>query len=131
MEKSDKIINLPKKILDYKKYFQKNIFDEDFLDEKDKALSPVLLSDKIHKETIKKTKKKKSNKKTNLKCNEKKDVEYGSNIVYIGLKVGENDGDDEFQSILNEQMFKIILDEKIFRKKTPNNRKTGKNYKFL
>ena len=47
MEKSDKIINLPKKILDYKKYFQKNIFDENFLDEKDKALSLIVLSDKI------------------------------------------------------------------------------------
>ena len=112
MEKSDKIINLPKKILDYKKYFQKNIFDENFLDEKDKALSPIVLSDKIPEKKTKKSKKKKQKKRKNSKAKKEKYNIYGSNIIYIDSKVEENENDDKFRTVINEQIFKIISDEK-------------------
>ena len=110
MEQSEQIINLPKKILDYKKYFQKNIFDEIFLDEKDKALSPIVLSDKIPGKEIKKSNKKKKRK--NCKDNESKYIRYGSNIVYIDSKIDKKDNGDEFREKLNEQILKIIIDDK-------------------
>ena len=113
MEQSNVINNFPKKILCYKSYFQKNIFDEDFLDEKDKALSPIILSDKIPEETVKKLKKKIKKKRTNFNANEEKYIRYGSNIVYIDSKLDKNDNNDEFRTVLNEQIFKIISDENI------------------
>ena len=113
MEDRNIMCNLSKKILDYKKYFQKNIFDESFLDEKDKALSPIVLSDKIPGKAVNKSKNKKQKKRKNFKVNERKCSRYDSNIVYIDSKIDENDNDDEFRSILNEQIFKIISDDKI------------------
>ena len=124
MNQTDIINNFSKKILCYKTYFQKNIFDEDFLDEKDKALTPFVLSDVIQKKVIKKSKKKKQNQKANFQFPEKKDNKYGSNIVYIGPKIAENDNDDEFHEILNEQIFEIVRDGKISCKNTPNKRET-------
>ena len=111
MEQRGKISNIQKKNLHYKKYFQKNIFDEDFLNEKDKALSPIVLSDVIPKNAIKKFKNKKNNAKTNFESNDENETRYGSNIVYIGPKIAKDDHDDEFRSILNEQIFKIISNE--------------------
>ena len=112
MEQSEVASELSKKILDYKKYFQKNIFDEDFLDEKDKALSPIVLSDKIPGKEIKKSKNKKKQKRKNCKDNDCKYIRYGSNIVYIDSKIDEKDNGDEFREKLNEQILKIIIDEK-------------------
>ena len=109
MEHSNIITHFPKKILDYKKFFQKNIFDEDFLDEKDKALSPIVLSDKIPGEPLKKSKKKK--KRANSNANKEKYIRYGSNIIYIDSKITKKDDNDEFRSIINEQIFKIISNE--------------------
>ena len=109
----------PKKSLHYKQYFQKDIFDEEFLNEKDKALSPIILSDKIPGETKRKSKKKKNKKKLNLKQNEEKDIKYGSNVVYIESKIDDNDK-DEFRDIMNEQVLKIIVVQQF--KKSPNKR---------
>ena len=117
MEKNDAISSFPKnKYLHYKKYFLKNIFDEKFLDEKDKALRPIVLSDKIQGETIKKSKKKKAGRKkrSNFNENEEKYIKYGSNIVYIDSKIDENDNDDKFHALLNDQIFKIISEESTF-----------------
>ena len=100
------------KNLNNENYFLKNIFDEEFLNEKDKALSPIILSDVIPEETIKKSLKKTKKKEINLKINEEKDIKYGSNIEYIGSKIYDNN--DEFFEILNEQVCEII-DEQNFR----------------
>ena len=90
----------PKKSLHYKQYFKKDIFDEEFLNEKDKALSPIILSDKILEETpIKKEKK------NYIKFEDGKF--YGSNIIYIDSEIEDN-GKNEFCSILNEQINHII-----------------------
>ena len=85
------ISNSPKKHLFFEGNFLKNIFDDNFLNEKDKALSPIVLSDEIQGEI---------------------DIKYGSNIEYIGSKIDDNN--EEFHEILNEQICKII-DEKRFR----------------
>ena len=117
MEKNDTINNFPKKkYLPYKKFFLRNIFDENFLDEKDKALSPIVLSDKIQVEKIKKSKKKKAERKkrTNFNENEEKSIKFGSNIVYIDSKIDENNNDDKFRALLNDQLFKIISEESTF-----------------
>ena len=108
MEQSEQIINLPKKILDYKKYFQKNIFDEDFLDEKDKALSPIVLSDIIPGDT-KKSLTEIEEKGINFKLSPEKDIKYGSNIIYISSKMDDND--DEFREIMNEQINMILIQQ--------------------
>ena len=100
------------KNLNNENYFLKNIFDEEFLNEKDKALSPIILSDVIPEEIIKKSLKKTKKKEINLKINEEKDIKYGSNIEYIGSKIDDNN--DEFFEILNEQVCEII-DEQNFR----------------
>ena len=111
MEKNDLINNFPKKILHYKTFFQNNIFDDDFLDEKDKALSPIVLSDEIPGEKIKNHKKKKKKKITNFNSNEEKYIRYGSNVVYIDAQKDKNDNNDEFRAIINDKIFKILNDE--------------------
>ena len=108
MEQRERIINFPKKILRYKTYFHKNIFDEKFLDEKDKALSPIVLSDEIPGEINKKAKKKNKRRRTDFNVNEKKYIKYGPNIIFIGAKIDKNDNDDEIRATINEQIFKII-----------------------
>ena len=125
MEKNDIFNNFQKKILCYKSFFQKNIFDEVFLDEKDKALTLAVLSDVIPEEIIKKTKKKKIIKRASFKYNEEEDTKNGSNIVLIGPKIAD-DNDNEFHDILNEQIFKIIRKKKISCKNTPNRRRMRK-----
>ena len=113
MEQKDKFNNLPKKILRYKTYFHTNVFDENFLDEKDKALSPIVLSDEIPGETIKKPKKKTKRRRTDFNANVEKYFKYGPNIIYIGPKKDKNDDNDEIHKILNEQIFKIISNGEI------------------
>ena len=125
MEQSQVIGYSPKNHLLYKKYFQKDIFDEDFLDEKDKALSPIFLSDVIPEEEIKKSKKKKIEKRTNFNSNIEKDIKYGSNIVYIGSKIDDNDNDEEPNKIMNQQVMRIIIEQK-FCKKCPKEKKMRK-----
>ena len=95
------------------KHFQKYIFDEDFLDEKDKALSPIVLSDQIPRKEINKFKKKKK-RKTNFNAKEEKYIRYGSNIVYVDSEKDIQYKDDDFHSTMNEQIFKIISDETTF-----------------
>ena len=90
------------------KHFQKYIFDEDFLDEKDKALSPMVLSDEIPGETIKSKEGEKENE-TNIIFNGEKYVKYGSNIVYIDSKIDDND--EELTTVMNEQVNMIIIDQ--------------------
>ena len=121
MEQKDKIINFPKKILRFKTLFQNNIFDEVFLDEKDKALSPVVLSDEIPGEAIKKPNEK-ERRKTDLITNQEKYNKYGPNIIFIGPKLERNDNDDNIHEILNEQVFKILSNEK-FCKNNLNRKK--------
>ena len=113
MEQSDIINNFPKKILHYRAFFQKNIFDETFLDEKDKALSPIVLSDQIPQKAINKPKKKQK-RKTNFNAKEEKYIRYGSNIIYVDSERDKKNKDDDFHSIMNDQIFKIISDETTF-----------------
>ena len=113
MKQSEIINNFPSKILYYRAFFQKNIFDEDFLEEKDKALSPIVLSDQIPRKEINKFKKKKK-RKTNFNAKEEKYIRYGSNIVYVDSEKDIKYKDDDFRSIMNEQIFKIISDETTF-----------------
>ena len=92
--------------LNFDDYLLKIIFDEKFLNEKDKALSPIILSDIIPGETIKKHLKKTKKKALNLKINEEKDIIYGSNIELIESK--KDDNGEEIREILNEQICEII-----------------------
>ena len=108
------IIKSPKKNLTYYNYCQKNIFDEDFLSEKDKALSPIELSDVVPGETTIKSLKDKAEEEKYLKLNEEKDIKYGSNIIYIESKI--NDNDEEFRSIMNEQIWKIVILQRFCKK---------------
>ena len=101
-----------KNSLHYDDYLLKNIFDEKFLNEKDKALSPIILSDIIPGETIKKHLKKTKKKAKNIKINEEKDINYGSNIELIESK--KDDNGEEIREILNEQICEII-DEQNFK----------------
>ena len=112
MRKGNIISNSRNTVFNIETNFQKNIFDEDFLDEKDKALSPIVLSDEIPEETIKNPLKKTKKKETNLKINEVKDIKYNSNVEYIGSKVDDNN--EELLEILDEEVYKII-DEQKFR----------------
>ena len=121
MEQSG-ICNPPKNNFKYEKFFQKHIFDEDFLDEKDKALSPILLSDEIPGEITKKSLKENEEKEINLKLNEEKDIKYGSNIVYIDSKIDDND--EEYNEIMNEQINMIVIQQ--INKKFPIGRKMRK-----
>ena len=123
MEQSHITSNYPNKSLLFKKYFQKNVFDDDFLDEKDKALSPFVLSDEIPGEVIKKSKKIKRNKIRNFSVNKENDIKYGSNIVYIDSKIDDN-GEESYQ-IMNEQISKIMTVQK-FCKKSPYGRRIRK-----
>ena len=108
MEQSG-LIKTSKKInFRYEKYFRKYIFDEDFLDEKDKALSPMVLSDEIPGETIKSKEGEKENE-TNIIFNGEKYVKYGSNIVYIDSKIDDND--EELTTVMNEQVNMIIIEQ--------------------
>ena len=102
----------PKKSLHYKQYFQKDIFDEEFLNEKDKALSPIILTDKIPGENKKETPIKKG-KNNYIKIEEGKI--YGSNIIYIDSEIDDN-GKEEFCSILNEQINNIKTHQKFCAK---------------
>ena len=61
------ISNYQKMNSNHKKYFYENIFDEDFFNEKDKALSPIVLSDEISGGTIKKSIEVKKEKKLKFK----------------------------------------------------------------
>ena len=96
--------------LNFDDYLLKIIFDEKFLNEKDKALSPIILSDIIPGETIKKHLKKTKKKALNLKINEEKDINYGSNIELIESK--KDDNGEEIREILNEQICEIIDEQK-------------------
>ena len=120
MKQSCTINNSKNKDLNKEKYFLKNIFDENFLNEKDKALSSIVLSDVIPEETIKTSLNEKEIKEKNFKIDKRKDIKYGSNIEYIGSKIDDND--DEFCTILNEQICKIISEQKLCKK--PLNGKT-------
>ena len=120
MKQSCTINNSKNKDLNKEKYFLKNIFDENFLNEKDKALSSIVLSDVIPEETIKTSLNEKEIKEKNFKIDRRKDIKYGSNIEYIGSKIDDND--DEFCTILNEQICKIISEQKLCKK--PLNGKT-------
>ena len=126
MEQSEVASELSKKILDYKKYFQKNIFDEDFLNEKDKALSPIVLSDKIPGKEIKKSKNKKKQKVKHLNINEDKDIKYGSNIVYIGSKIDDNDKDEDSSAIINQQIKNLFIGHNTCKKSVNKRRKKKK-----
>ena len=99
-----------------KKYLQHNIFDEDFLNEKDKALSPIELSDEIPEVMINKSLEETTDKGTNFQSDEENDFKYGSNIIYIESKIEDND--DDFYSILNENVCKIIFEQKFGKKST-------------
>ena len=121
MEQKDKIIYFPKKILRFKTLFQNNIFDEVFLEEKDKALSPIVLSDEIPGEAIKKHKENKR-RRNHLNTSKEKYNKYGPNIIFIGPKLERNDNDDNIDEILNEQVFKILSNEK-FCKNNLNRKK--------
>ena len=120
MKQSCTINNSKNKDLNKEKYFLKNIFDENFLNEKDKALSSIVLSDVIPEETIKTSLNEKEIKEKKFKIDRRKDIKYGSNIEYIGSKIDDND--DEFCTILNEQICKIISEQKLCKK--PLNGKT-------
>ena len=120
MKQNHIISKSSEKKLNYKNYFLKNIFDENFLNEKDKALSPIVLSDIIPEEKINKT----QYKRKNFIANEAKDSKYGSNIKYIDSNVDDNI--DEFHEILNEQICKIVNEQKLL-KKFQNGRRKKKN----
>ena len=123
MEQSG-LIKTSKKInFRYEKYFRKYIFDEDFLDEKDKALSPMVLSDVIPGETKKSLKEEKG---ISFKATLEKDIKYGSNIIYISSKMDDND--EERRTIMNEQINKIIIDQVC--KKYSSVKKAKKKKKF-
>ena len=115
MERSNIIQNPSNKNLICKQYFQKNMFDEDFLAAKDKALSPIVLSDVISRESIKKDPK---TKESNFKFNDETAIKYGSNIIYIESK--SDDNDEEFCEIINKQVKKIIILKKLCKKSTSN-----------
>ena len=119
MNQLHKISKSSKKSLHYNQYFQKDIFDEEFLNEKDKALRPIILSDKIPEEPKRKSILDKRG--SNLKFNE--DIKYGSNIVYIGSKIDDNE--EESHDIIVEQINKILIQQK-FCKKSPYKRRIRK-----
>ena len=123
MKQNQIICKSAEKNLNRKKYFLKNIFDEDFLNEKDIALSPIVLTDEIPGEIIAKSQKETKKKRTNLNNHEVKDIKYGSNIVYIDSKIDDND--EGSHALITEQINRIINERK-FCKKTPNRRRTRK-----
>ena len=108
------LIKSPKKNLTYYNYYQKNIFDEDFLSEKDIALSPIELSDVVPGETTRKSIKDITEEEKLLKLNEEEDIKYGSNIIYIESKI--NDNDEEFRAIMKEQIWKIVILQRFCKK---------------
>ena len=110
MEQSNIISKSEKKNLIFKNYFKKNIFDEDFLDEKDKALSPIALSDVIPGESLRNSIKEKKEKGTNFSSIEEKDIKYSSNIVYIESKIDDND--EEPHVLINEEITRIIMQQR-------------------
>ena len=121
MEQNNIISNSQKINFKYQKYFRKYIFDEDFLNEKDKALSPIFLSDIIPGET-KKSLTEIEEKGKNSKFSSEKDIKYGSNIIYIDSKIDDND--EEFHEIMNEQINMIIIQQ--ICKNYPNGKKMRK-----
>ena len=123
MKQNQIICKSAEKNLNRKKYFLKNIFDEDFLNEKDIALSPIVLTDEIPGEIITKSQKETKKKRTNLNNHEVKDIKYGSNIVYIDSKIDDND--EGSHALITEQINRIINERKFF-KKTPNRRRMRK-----
>ena len=108
MEQNNIISNSQKINFKYQKYFRKYIFDEDFLNEKDIALSPIVLSDIIPGDT-KKSLTEIEEKGINFKLSPEKDIKYGSNIIYISSKMDDND--DEFREIMNEQINMIVIQQ--------------------
>lgn len=97
----------------YRKFFlPQNIFDDEFLKEKDKALSPIIISDIIKEE---------SKNQNNIKCktmkqDEEKDIKYGSNIIYIGSEIDDSENDGE-KFFLKEQI-KMVTGQQKSRKKS-------------
>ena len=116
----------PKTNPNYGNQFLKNIFDEDFLDEKDKALSPIELSDEIPEEINKTTKIEKKEKVKHLNINEDKDIKYGSNIVYIGSKIDDNDKDEDSSAIINQQIKNLFIGHNTCKKSVNKRRKKKK-----
>ena len=114
MKQNNIISAFAKNNLNYENYLKKNIFDENFLNEKGKALSPIVLSDEIIGETIIESLNEK--KEIHFSANEEKDIKYSSNIVYIESKI--TDSEEESFAIMNEQINKIITRQKL-RKKSP------------
>ena len=125
MERNHIISKSSKNNSNKENYLLKNIFDENFLIEKDKALSPVILSDEIPEETTKKALKEIKNKGTTFNANEEKYIKYGSDIVYIDSKIDENNNDENYCEIINEQIKNIII-ELDFCKSKPKRRRIRK-----
>ena len=130
MKRSNIDTKRPKKNLHYKKYFQRDIFDEDFLNEKDKALSPIVLSDKIPEEPRWKSPKTKKEKGASFNFNEEKDIKYGSNIVFIESKIDENDNEEKYSEIIKEQIKKILIQQYIYKKYRNKRKVKKKNINF-
>ena len=123
MNTDSKIIyNTSKNNCHFKRFFV-NVFDENFLNEKDKALRPIILSDVIPGETKVSLKRKPIRRLSN-----DTDIKYGSNIVLVDLQFEDNDNEEESNNVLNEQISKIINQQK-YKSKCSRHRSSKKKSK--